>query len=431
MQIPLGVQLKNENKLEEMAHILEEFHNKYVPTLSSEATTTLPDESTRTFDNTQFHTILIGGDQLTVARIRGATNLRSSHAKSADRLEGTVPVVEDWHARMTLMKVNSIYSVTLINFAISIIQVLWGRLFNKLSVSERGTMYQIRNLLNRTAVPADPENHMKAAEDFMLLLLHTHIIAAAKQLLQYDIGSPSLSYVAKSIVNTHLLLPDTLPNPGTAVDGVTLYARELITLSLLWHYFHDATREADGDRLLLSWKIMLPVFKATNHRNYAKEAVLLILQSNYFSDRKRSQLLWSRCVNTKGREGTNIPCDLHIEHLNRRLKTILRSMGANLSNEAIVRAGKSLRAVHNVCLQFEEETCSPVQTHLAHSGVHNVPSFGKDFKTLLTLLIDEKVLQPHQTRFHPSFLFQKGLLQHNTKKELSKKIKRTLRGLVI
>ena len=27
------------------------------------------------------------------------------------------------------------------------------------------------------------------------------------------------------------------------VDGVNLYARELLTLSLAWHFFHDATRE--------------------------------------------------------------------------------------------------------------------------------------------------------------------------------------------
>ena len=73
---------------------------------------------------------------------------------------------------------------------------------------------------------------------------------------------------------------------------------------------------------------MFPVLKATKHRNYAKETLLLLLQSNYFSERMKLQLLWSRCVNTKGRVGTNV--DLHMEHLNRRLKTVLRSMGANV-----------------------------------------------------------------------------------------------------
>ena len=47
---------------------------------------------------------------------------------------------------------------------------------------------------------------------------------------------------------------------------LTMYARELFTLALIWLEFYDTVREADGDRILLSWKIMLPIF--TNHTNY-------------------------------------------------------------------------------------------------------------------------------------------------------------------
>lgn len=88
-----------------MANILEEFHEKYVPTVPAEGSVTLPDGSTRTYDDTKFHKLLFGGDQLTVARARGAAELRSLNAKCVHRLEGLTPVVEDWHARMTLMKV--------------------------------------------------------------------------------------------------------------------------------------------------------------------------------------------------------------------------------------------------------------------------------------------------------------------------------------
>ena len=102
----MGVQLKNENKLEEMADILEEFH-KYVPNHASEGNIVLPDGHTRNFDNTLFHKLLVGGDQLTVARVRGATALRSALSKSIHHLACVTPVVEDWHARMTLMKVNT------------------------------------------------------------------------------------------------------------------------------------------------------------------------------------------------------------------------------------------------------------------------------------------------------------------------------------
>lgn len=56
---------------------------------------------------------------------------------------------------------------------------------------------------------------------------------------------------------------------------------------------------------------MLVIFKSSQKYNYAKEAVNLLLQYYYqFSERQREQLLWSRCANTNGRQGTNIPCDL-------------------------------------------------------------------------------------------------------------------------
>ena len=57
------------------------------------------------FDDTRFHSVLFGGDQLTVTRIRGTQTLRDTQDKAIDRLEGVIPVVEDWHTRMTLMKV--------------------------------------------------------------------------------------------------------------------------------------------------------------------------------------------------------------------------------------------------------------------------------------------------------------------------------------
>ena len=49
-----------------------------------------------------------------------------------------------------------------------LLQVLWGRLFKKTSSTEKGTMYQLRNLIHRTNVPFDHEKDMNVAEDFML-----------------------------------------------------------------------------------------------------------------------------------------------------------------------------------------------------------------------------------------------------------------------
>ena len=54
LQLPLGVQPQNENQLEQMANILEEVHEKYVPTLPSEGSVTPPDGSSRMYDTQLF-----------------------------------------------------------------------------------------------------------------------------------------------------------------------------------------------------------------------------------------------------------------------------------------------------------------------------------------------------------------------------------------
>lgn len=47
----------------------------------------------------------IGGDQLTAARGRSSQRVRSNSERGIDRLEGLVPVVEDWHAKGSFLTV--------------------------------------------------------------------------------------------------------------------------------------------------------------------------------------------------------------------------------------------------------------------------------------------------------------------------------------
>ena len=95
----------NENKVAEMAQILDCLH-KYVPSQAMEKVFTLPDGTKISRGDYHHVPVLLGGDQLTVARARGAQAIRSSHDNATERLSGIIPVVEDWHARQTLMEVN-------------------------------------------------------------------------------------------------------------------------------------------------------------------------------------------------------------------------------------------------------------------------------------------------------------------------------------
>ena len=54
-----------------------------------------------------FHRILLGGDQLTCARVRGAQAIRCNQESSSTRLEGFIDTCEDWHAKVILLKVNT------------------------------------------------------------------------------------------------------------------------------------------------------------------------------------------------------------------------------------------------------------------------------------------------------------------------------------
>ena len=100
----MGVLLHDENKWDGMSYILHHFM-KYIPTLTREGEMPLPDGNVFTFDDTK---ILFGGDQLTAAMMRGTQALLGFTTTPTDRLEGVLPVLEDWHSRMALVDVSSI-----------------------------------------------------------------------------------------------------------------------------------------------------------------------------------------------------------------------------------------------------------------------------------------------------------------------------------
>ena len=81
------------------------------------------------------------------------------------------------------------------------------------------------------------------------------------------------------------------------------YGKQVITLGLLRMNYYDGIKLGDGIRIMRIWKYLMLVFRQTNHRNYAKEAALLLI-SNHFatSEKIATQLATSRFLNTKGRQ---------------------------------------------------------------------------------------------------------------------------------
>ncbi|KAL5467031.1 hypothetical protein EMCRGX_G031198 [Ephydatia muelleri] len=165
--IPLGVILKNENQVDEMGQIMEILH-KYVPCQQSSDEIELASGQLLSVKYTKFLHILMGGDQLTVSRMRSVHEGLENSNCPRERLEGLVPVVEDWHAKVIFLK------------------VIWSRLYKYASTSDRGTLYHLRNLVHRKNVRNNPEKDVNASEDFLLTTVQSHILSAAMTIFGMD-----------------------------------------------------------------------------------------------------------------------------------------------------------------------------------------------------------------------------------------------------
>jgi len=273
---------------------------------------------------------------------------------------------------------------------------------------------------------------MKAAEDFLLVVLHSHVIAAAKTILSDNSTINDVTEVSKSIVDcyVHLSVPSQYSEESvdsSNADKVTLYAMQVLTLGLLWHNFHDATKEGDGNRIIRCWKFNLLAFKASNRKNYSIEALNLLLQVNFLlSPREAAQVKWCRTVNTTNLQGCNIPMDLHLEHLNRRLKCALRNMGANVTDNSVKLAAESVDTINHICHVFEAASSEKKRD----SDKHSCPSFEKDLGLILGILQDQDIFTTKASRHHKSFKNMKELFGKLKYSDLLIWIKRTAKSLI-
>ena len=184
-----------------------------------------------------------------------------------------------------------------------------------------------------------------------------------------------------------------------ASDGVAMYAKELLSLCLLYSEFRDAIREGDGDRVFSCWKFFLPIFRADRKSNYAIEALTYIAQATILlPSRSQQQLLWSRFVNTAGKKGRNVAGDLHMEHLNRTIKNALSYQYSNLQPQSIVRIGRISGLLDSVGRVFDKESGV-----LGRSTNHTAASFTKDLSAMTNELVSAHVFSNMPGRAHSSF----------------------------
>ena len=312
-------------------------------------------------------------------------------------------------------------------------------------------------MINRRNVVKKPTKAVDACEEFFLLVVEAHILSAAMTLFRmtgvdseptsrqhFPVESRKLApperkqvllMAAGALVDKHVDLSFDNPDQksGSSAqkvadrDGVVEYASEVLTLGLLLIEFEDAIREGDGDRICRCWQFFLLIFKATGRTNYSIEAFILLAQLNFvFSPRMAAQLKWSRTVNTHGRPGKNVPCDLHMEHLNRVCKGAISGLGSNISDKAVVRVGKCLGEMEKITNHFDHENGIP-----SESGKHARKSEKEDCTKILEQLNKMKVFCPTPGRKHSNFpKFQANPARKLSRTDLKDWMKEQMKKLI-
>jgi L1 cell adhesion molecule like protein len=241
---------------------------------------------------------------------------------------------------------------------------------------------------------------MQAAEDFMQIVLEAHIVTAAEEEMTDGV---KVKEVAERIVEKYIKLA---PGHGSN-DFIHVYACEVLTLGLIWLNYYDAIKEGDGERIMKIWKYLLLIFKKAGRTNYSKEAAVLLINFHFTtSERVAAEIMTSRFINTKGRAGCNKPCDLHLEHLNRRLKGVISHLESNIQPSTLIRAAKAIGIIDRICTLFNEKVGGTED-----SDHHSKPSSYKDFSLICESLKEIQVFRQLPSRKHKFITIKECLLE--------------------
>ena len=126
------------------------------------------------------------------------------------------------------------------------------------------------------------------------------------------------------------------------------------------------------------------------------------------SPRMALQLKWNRTVNTHGRPGKNIPCDLYMEHLNRECKTSLAGLGSNINDHSVQRIGRCIGKIIPILQNFDKINGVPTQL-----GYHSHRSSTADLNKIIGQLTEvSKVFHREAGRNHHHFSKFKSNIMH-------------------
>ena len=186
-------------------------------------------------------------------------------------------------------------------------------------------------------------------------------------------------------------------------DDMYNYQIAFLEFGMIVMNYLDAVSEGDGLRVFRSWKYILSYLREDRaaSRKYALEALYLILQRYaLLSPADAHSLLWNRFHKHKFGYGGNIPLDLQLEHFNNSIKTILKKLGSNSTNQrAVDRLTKAL-TVNKVILDNFDNLCSIIKRSGKHPSTKTVSS---DLEKLVNEMMRNNAMELNPGRRYEHF----------------------------
>ena len=162
-----------------------------------------------------------------------------------------------------------------------------------------------------------------ACENFFILVIESHVVAAAMKLLGMQVLSdtplssapkgdltwacmdedrkPVLDRITRDIVKSFLCTDYNTSHTASSEDMTYQYSSQLLTIGCMYLEFQDAIKEGDGMRVLRCYRYLLPMFVSSGRTNYAIETLNFLMQYDcLLSPCQAEELLWGRFVNTHG-----------------------------------------------------------------------------------------------------------------------------------
>ncbi|XP_053386739.1 uncharacterized protein LOC128550851 isoform X2 [Mercenaria mercenaria] len=363
----LPIIMKNEAKHEDCVDILDTYE------------TILSDIYVKAFGSTELlnkFQVPVGGDQLTRVRLEEAKNLRTLATTPRKRFEDLQPfVIELWHTKQDYL------------------EKCYKELFMGKSLRQSGTLYHYKSKLQRKEVNGKVKGAFKTHHEFLLLVGQQMII---EQFLEYFGMESASSSPTKNVpsfkrslserrAQMQEMLTDFMRQYGYLEfvhdvrvsdddDYVFNYCCNLCRWVLHLLMFEDIVREGDISRLIPCLMVCLQFFFSHSRLSkYFQEMLDFILKCEFLlSPMQRVRALEGAFTNLRGGMGKNIESDLVQENSVCNQKDLIRSLGANKTDKAILRCTKAADTIEKIS-SYVDSVASQKK-----SSKHHVPKAVKD-----------------------------------------------------